>query len=88
MNKNKVDELQLCTQMIIDQFFPKDKCKERGQALVMCAEMLIRIRNNFHIIPKDSPPEEQVVILYKYSNKYNSLLDRNIEIKLKWREDK
>ncbi len=52
--------LQDQTECVLDQFFPKGKCKERGQALVMYAELLIRVKNNFRLIPKTDAPEKWV----------------------------
>jgi len=40
-----VDEMSVVTSEFLDEGFPKGKCKERGQALVLHAQMLIAIHN-------------------------------------------
>jgi len=88
---SEIDELQRYTETVLNQFFPKGKCKERGQALVMYAEMLIRIKNNFRIIPKTDLPEKWVELDYLVdwdSNEVEEHKQKKIFKNLKWRGEK
>lgn len=41
---------------VLEEFFPKGKCKERGQALVMLAYIELIVKGKKHLIPKLFPP--------------------------------
>lgn len=40
--ENSMEELKRSGIDLIDEFFPKNKCKERGQAIVLYAALLIK----------------------------------------------
>lgn len=40
-----IEEMSIITEKFLDDFFPKGKCKERGQALMLRTKELIAIHN-------------------------------------------